>query len=70
LLVLVSVGRSTNVEVLDVDFMLLATNEVVYTRLFHGASTEERVATALAGPVIDDKVAVDVELQLLLASGP
>ena len=62
LLVLVPIRRPANVNVLDVNFVLLASNEVVDTGLLRSAEPKERLATSLTRPVIDEEVAIDVEL--------
>jgi hypothetical protein len=62
-LVLISISRSTNVAELNVDLVFFTSHQVVHTRLLNSTHSEERIATALASPVVDHEVTVDVQLE-------
>jgi hypothetical protein len=63
LLVLVPVGRTADIHVLDADLGRLASLERETTALLASSRAEEGVTPALARPVVDDELVVNEQLQ-------
>lgn len=61
-LILIAIGGSTNVTELDQNVVLHVGFQIVSASLFHGSAAEEVIAATLTGPVVDDEIPINVEL--------
>lgn len=58
--VFIPIGRTTDVAILDIDVVLLIGFERDDSSLFYGSNAKEGVPATLAGPVVNDKLAINI----------